>query len=233
MADSIGTASGFAPGALLLALVVVLGVGSQPAAAATINGEIELSYRGKALRGEELREAVVYFRPRVPVAASAGQYEMRMKGKRFEPAVLAVGQGSSVRFPNADPILHNVFSPTGDNRFDLGVYGAGDGADHVFEEPGLVRVYCNVHHEMFAHILVLDTPHVTRPQLDGSFSLEGIDSVDGELFVWHERARPWRRKLDAVPETPLSIEIKLRRPRVPEHMNKFGQPYDGSAEYGY
>src|SRR5690606_18316884 len=135
--------------------------------------------------------------------------------------------------PNADPILHNVFSPTGGNRFDLGVYGAGDGTAHTFEQPGLVRVYCNVHHDMFAHALVLDTPFVTRPELDGSFSLEGIDTVDGELFVWHERARPWRQRLDAAPEAPLSVEIKLRRPRVPNHVNKFGQPYGAAAEYGY
>lgn len=233
MADAIRSAARFFPCVLLPVLVILLAGTADGVAASTISGQIELNYRGKPLRGEELREAVVYFRPRVAVAAVVGDHEMLMKGKRFVPSVLAVGQGSSVRFPNADPILHNVFSPTGDHRFDLGVYGAGEGVAHTFEQPGLVRVYCNVHHDMFAHVLVLDTPFVTRPELDGSFSLEGIDTVDGELFVWHERARPWRQRLDAVPDAPLAVEIKLRRPRVPNHVNKFGQPYGAAAEYGY
>jgi hypothetical protein len=92
---------------------------------------------------------------------------------------------------------------------------------------GLVRVYCNVHHDMVGHVLVLDTPYITRPDASGSFRLELPGEVQGELYVWHERARLWRKALHAAPDQALKIELELNRPRVPAHMNKFGKPYGG------
>lgn len=201
--------------------------------AATLEGKVTLSLDGQPLRPEEAREAVVYFRPSAPVSLPAPTVvaEMKMERKQFLPRALAVVQGSTVRFPNFDPILHNAFSPPGPNRFDVGLYGRGESREHRFDKAGLVRVYCNVHHAMVGHVLVLDTPFFGRPDGAGQFRLELPDGVDGELFVWHERARLWRRK-GLKPSTAVTVDLDLSRPRVPEHMNKFGKPYGGQRR-GY
>ena len=201
--------------------------------AATLEGRVSLSLDGKALRAEEAREAVVYFRPTqsTPLTAPAEPVEMRMERKQFVPRALPVVQGSTVRFANFDPILHNAFAPAGAHQFDVGLYGKGEAREHRFDRPGLVRVYCNVHHDMVAHLLVLDTSYFVRPDATGQFRLELPDGLDGELFVWHERARLWRRK-NADLTSPVAVELDLSRPRVPPHMNKFGKPYGGQRS-GY
>jgi len=205
-----------------------------PLAAATLEGQVSLSLDGKPLRAAEASEAVVYFRPATPVkpAASAAPVEMRMEKKQFLPRALPVAVGSTVRFQNFDPILHNAFAPRGPQEFDVGLYGEGEGRDHVFERAGLVRVYCNVHHDMVAHVLVLDTPWFARPDAGGRFALEVPPGTSGELYVWHERARLWRRKIVAGEGEALAIDLALSRPSVPPHMNKFGKPY-GSQRGGY
>lgn len=197
-----------------------------PVHAAVIDGQVALRVDGKPLRAEEAREAVVYYRADglAPVDAS-GDFEMRTEGKAFLPRALPVPVGATVRFPNFDPILHNVFAGKGEQQFDLGLYGRGEGRSHVFAVPGLVRVYCNVHHDMVGHILVLDTPLFVRPDADGRFRIEVPDDANGELFVWHERARLWRRAVPGNAAQTLSVELDLSRPRVPPHTNKFGKPY--------
>lgn len=205
-----------------------------PVGAAVIDGRVVLRVDGKPLRAEEAREAVVYYRGAgLPAPDASGDFEMRTEGKAFLPRALPVPMGATVRFPNFDPILHNVFSGTGDSRFDLGLYGRGEGRSHVFDKPGLVRVYCNVHHDMVGHILVLDTAYFASPEADGSFRLDLPDNADGELFVWHERAKLWRQALPATTPQTLSVELDLSRPRVPPHTNKFGQPYGHDAAPDY
>jgi plastocyanin len=213
-------------------LAWLLAAGS--AAAATVEGQVGLSLDGKPLRAVEAGDAVVYFRPTVPVAPvpPAEPAEMRMQRKQFLPRALPVTVGTTVRFQNFDPILHNAFSPRGAHEFDVGLYGEGEGRTHTFMRAGLVRVYCNVHHDMVGHVLVLDSPYFTRPDAAGKFALEIPANVEGELFVWHERAKLWRRKLTTGSGGALAITLDLSRPRVPPHMNKFGKPY-GSQRAGY
>jgi plastocyanin len=204
------------------------------AAAAGMEGRVTLSLDGKALRSDQAREAVIYFRPAQAQAPSlTGEpVTMRMERKQFAPRALPITQGMTVRFENFDPILHNAFAPPGPNVFDVGLYGKGEIREHRFDRPGLVRVYCNVHHDMVGHILVLDTPYFTRPDSAGRFRMELPEDANGELFVWHERAKLWRRKFDGQVEGRVDVELDLSRPRVPPHMNKFGKPYGGQRS-GY
>lgn len=215
-------------------LLGLLWLFAAPAMCAGIEGRVALSLDGKPLRADEAREAVIYFRPSVPVPTlpPAEPVEMRMERKQFLPRSLAIVPGTTLRFENFDPILHNAFAPPGPHKFDVGLYGKGEARSHTFDRPGLVRVYCNVHHDMVGHVLVLDTPFFARPDGAGQFRLDVPEGTAGELFVWHERARLWRRKLDGQPAGAIAIELDLSRPRVPPHMNKFGKPYGGQRS-GY
>jgi len=151
--------------------------------AAALEGHVALVVDGKPLRAEEAADVVVYFRPAAATAVKppAVPYEMGTKRKQFVPRVLPVVIGSQVRFPNQDPILHNAFSTSKDNAFDVGLYGSGEEQVVTFTHAGYVRVYCNVHHSMVGHILVLDTPYFTHPGADGKFTFADLPSGRGDL----------------------------------------------------
>ena len=129
--------------------------------------------------GDDVGQAVIWLsgppaQPRPPV-----QTEIGTSKKEFSPHVLVVPVGSTVAFPNHDPFNHNVFSLSEENPFDLGLYGRGEARSVRFDQPGLVRVYCNVHAQMSALVLVRDSPWYTQPASDGSFTLGSVPP--GEL----------------------------------------------------
>jgi hypothetical protein len=159
---------------------------------------------------------------------------MVTRGKEFVPRVLAVPKGGRVHFPNADPILHNVFSVSAGNAFDLGLYKKGPGKEKTFESPGLVRVYCNVHQAMVAYVLVVNTPYFAAPAEDGSFVLTGLPKGAGKLTVWHEQTEPWTVsvQLPAGP-APITARIEVTRPQVPSHLDKSGKSYFSLSRDGY
>jgi plastocyanin len=234
---------------LLLAPLHLLG-------AEELRGRIELLAKGGKgpAKGSDVRQAIVYYEPAVsPSAASTAAsaasatsatsaasratektFEMVTRGKEFVPRVLAVPRGSRVLFPNADPILHNVFSVSAGNSFDLGLYKKGPGREKIFENAGVVRVYCNVHQAMAAYILVVDTPHFVNPAEDGSFVLTGLPKGAGKLTVWHEQTEPWTIsvQLPAGP-APITARIEVTRPQVPSHLDKSGKSYFSSSRDGY
>jgi len=202
-----------------------------PLAAEDLHGRIELLARGGKgpARGSDLRQAVVYFEPasRQPARSTEGSFEMATQRKTFVPRVLVIQRGSRVRFPNGDPILHNVFSVSSPNQFDLGLNRQGPGKEKRFDAAGVVRVFCNVHHDMVGYILVLDTPYFVSPNEAGDFALTGLPRGPGKLTVWHEQADPWttdvelpRRGADAV-----VARVEIVRPLIPAHLNKLGQSY--------
>jgi len=206
------------------ALLASIGLGVQ---AHDLSGSIEIFAAGQALRASEAEEAVVYFRPKQAVkpAPLPKPAVMTTRRKQFVPRVLAVPVGSSVRFPNEDTVLHNVFSRSVDNGFDAGLYAQGDGFIQTFASTGLVKVYCNVHHSMYAYILVLDTPFVTRPDREAKFVLTGLPAGEGDLVVYHDRGDPFRQSLDPARGDPVTARLDLDRRKVPQHTNKFGKPY--------
>lgn len=203
--------------------------------AASLTGQVSLLSNGKPLRASEAADAVVYFRPDAAHEAPAPlpAQSMHTRRKQFSPRVMAITPGTEVSFPNQDPILHNAFSTSPGNQFDTGVYGAGEGSAHVFTRPGLVKVYCNVHHAMSAHILILDVPWFTRPGADGRFELRDLPEGPGTLVVFHDRASAWQQRVEAgTIVAPIAVQLELTRRKVPPHMNKFGKPY-GRSGGGY
>ncbi len=184
-------------------------------------------------RGVDVRQAIVYFEPAggATVRAPAAPFTMATRKKQFAPRVLTVPRGSKVRFPNEDPILHNVFSVSPGNAFDLGLYRQGAGKEKELDEPGLVRVFCNVHHDMVAYVLVLNTPYFASPGADGTFILTGLPRGPGRLTVWHEQADFMTLDVQVPASQPTVARLEIVRPRVPPHLNKIGLSYSKRDRY--
>jgi plastocyanin len=115
------------------------------------------------------------------------------KRLEFHPQVLPVMVGTTVEFPNRDPLYHNVFSYSATKEFDLGRYPMNDSRSVTFNKTGVVRVYCDIHSEMNAIILVLPHPFFTVPQNDGTFVLSDVPPGKYVLVVWHGREEAGRR----------------------------------------
>ena len=113
---------------------------------------------------------------------------MTSKDKRFDPRILAVSAGASIRLPNMDSIYHNAFSLSPGNTFDLGLYRKGASRDVLLKVPGIVRVYCNIHPEMAASVVVVDGNAFAVVKPDGSFRIRGIPSGRREVHLWSDVA---------------------------------------------
>ena len=221
-----------------------------PARGAELSGRVVLIEKGRASTDPSIdaRRAVVWFEPEAkapvksavhPGSAAAGEggalqpvvVDMATVRKQFHPQVLVVPVGSTVRFTNQDPILHNAFSVSGRNAFDSGLVGPGKAREAVFKEPSVTRVFCNVHHAMFAHVVVVSTPHYTQPGAGGAFRLDRLPAGRGTLRVWHERGEAQALALTLPAAAPLDLRIEVTQPRVPPHKNKLGKSYSGGG-YG-
>ena len=110
------------------------------------------------------------------------------RGTRFDADVLIVPVGSTVEFPNSDPIFHNVFSLSKAQPFDLGFYPRGQSRSVKFNRPGIVQVYCHIHANMYAAIVVTASPWFAKPAGDGSFSFRGVPPGHYRLTAWHKIA---------------------------------------------
>jgi plastocyanin len=227
-----------ARGPLIHTLLSLLLSWALPLGAAEFSGKVALAEGGKPAAAEEYQDAVVYFVPATPVtplAPAPAPAEMQMQNKTFVPRVLPITVGTEVKFPNLDPILHNAFSTSTNNTFDLGFYAGGEAHTHRFADPGLVRVYCNVHHSMVAYVLVLNTPHFARVGAAGEFTLRDLPAAAGELYVWHPRAEVVKQSMDfAKAEIPPgAFSLALTQRRIPQHMNKEGKAYRRGRERSY
>jgi plastocyanin len=109
------------------------------------------------------------------------------RDESFVPRVAAISRGSTVDFPNLDSYFHNVFSLSRGVSFDLGRYPKGESRTRTFARPGLVKVYCHLHSEMSATIVVFDHPFYTSPSPDGSFVIDDVPAGRYRLSAWHER----------------------------------------------
>jgi plastocyanin len=208
-----------------------------PLAAATVTGKVELrdSQDPSVRKKLDYSGVVIWLEPIGAKPALPAQEHARMiqKNKTFTPHILAIPMGTTVDFPNFDPIFHNAFSNYDGKPFDLALYPPGTSRSVSFTRPGIVRVFCNIHAQMSAVIAVLDTPYFTVTKRDGSFEIASVPAGEYRLHVFHERAT--QATLDAaarrvtvsgqgdvpVAVIPISESGYIAIP----HMNKFGRDY--------
>jgi plastocyanin len=211
---------------------IVLGC---PGFAATLSGRVEVvDSRAPEVRQRHDYSGVAVWLEPVGAAPPPAPLHVRMlqKDKEFQPHLLIVTVGSTVDFPNLDPIFHNAFSNYDGQLFDVGLYPPGATRSILFSRPGIVRVFCNIHSSMSAVIVVLDTPLFAISKPDGRFEISGVPEGERDLTFFHERAtqaalRNAGRRVTiagervSVPPVAISETGYLSTP----HKNKYGQDY--------
>ena len=160
-------------------------------------------------------------------AAAAARPKIASKDKRFEPHVAAVPAGGTVSFPNLDGIYHNVFSLSEKARFDLGLYRNGAVRTMAFEHPGVVRIYCNIHPQMAALLVVMDGAIWAQAGADGTAVLPNVPAGKATVRAFDEKGGELSAAVD-VPASggvPLAIALDGSSWRETSHKNKYGKDY--------
>jgi plastocyanin len=207
------------------ALVLLAGFASTAAAGpvGSIAGKVSITEAdGKPAVGAEVIVYVVGFAE----PATTNTVSIAQKGRKFVPDLVAITVGEKVAFPNGDAFLHNVFSQSTARKFDLGSFKKGETKQKEFPAPGVIDVYCNIHPEMAATILVLPNRRHTRTRPDGTFTLEGVPTGTWTLFAYTRRAtKPVSSKVTVLADGETTIDLALQRGAEPEHLNKYGEKY--------
>ncbi len=131
------------------------------------------------------------------------------KGFRFLPHVVAVQTGSAIRFLNNDPEPHNVYSPEG--RYNLGTWPTGDTKDYVFKKAGVYSQLCNIHPDMLAFVVVLDTPYFAVTDEAGNYAIRNVPPGKYTLVVWHEKKDGLEREVTIEAGKPLKLDLVVEQ----------------------
>ena len=175
--------------------------------------------------------AIVYAEP-IDTAAprTPRRFALAQKNKAFQPRVLSIPLGSTVDFPNNDVIFHNVFSLSGPQPFDLGLYRAGESRSRTFVSPGVYRVFCNIHPQMTAFIVVAPTGFTALASTDGRFALD-LPVGRYRVTALSERASPVSTEITSVEGVSTAPELTLDESAwaFVQHSDKFGKSYPAAA----
>jgi plastocyanin len=162
------------------------------------------------------KDAVVWAEPVGPIPAFAAPVhhaEMIQVNLAFTPSLLPVLVGTTVDFPNRDTVYHSVFSFSRQQRFEIGLYGPGEIRSVTFHKVGLAKLFCNIHDQMRAFILVLPTPYFSTTEANGGFTIAKVPAGDYTVKVWNDRlqAAPQRVSVSAEGTTDLAFALRPKR----------------------
>ena len=204
----------------------------------TVKGHITLeASRGRAA---DKSSAVIWLNPLNPRSQSPSvgdppfpeHFRLTQKDKKFVPHILVVPVGAVVDFPNDDPFFHNVFSLFDGKRFDLGLYEAGTTRAVTFNAPGVCYIFCNIHPEMSAVVIVSESSYYAMSIPGSDFAIGNVPSGRYQLNVWYERCLPQTlkslsREVDISPSSFSVGEVRLVQSGdlLAKHKNLYGRDY--------
>jgi plastocyanin len=176
-----------------------------------------------------------------PTAEPPGKRpQVVQKNKTFHPHLTVVRVGSVVDFPNRDPFFHNVFSLFDGKRFDLGLYEAGATNSVRFDHVGVSYLFCNIHPEMSAVVVAVDTPYYGISDKSGTVRMANVPDGKYKLRVWYERSTPEELKtlartvnIGAGSRDLGAMAVTPDPAFTPAHKNKYGQDYAPPPKQGY
>jgi plastocyanin len=143
----------------------------------------------------ELTRSAVYLEGGESFPIGNVSVELKQQNRMFLPETLVIPVGATVSFPNLDPIFHNVFSFSRPSTFDLGNYPQGETRQVTFGKPGIVSVFCHLHSNMSASIVVAPSRWYASPEADGGYALKDVPPGNYTLVFWHKTAGFFRRKI--------------------------------------
>ena len=137
--------------------------------------------------GKPLADAAVFLESREQRLAfkPAGGAEMAQSKKQFDPRVLVVPAGTTVAFPNRDTVRHHVYSFSPAKTFEIKLYAGSDANPVLFDRPGIAVLGCNIHDNMAAWVVVVETPYYGRSTVAGTVALTNVTPGNYRLRVWH------------------------------------------------
>ena len=188
---------------LALASVLVLAAVSLGAAeTGTVRGKVVVAGQKSNANAVISIEA-----PGLKFAPAPEPIKIDQKGFRFIPHITVIAPGTTVRFLNNDPEPHNVYSPEG--RYNLGTWPTGATRDHTFDKPGIYSQLCNIHPDMLAYVVVLETPHFAVTDSTGSFEVGGVPPGKYLVWAWHEKKDGLEREITVEAGRVLDLDLVI------------------------
>jgi hypothetical protein len=215
------------------------------AEANAVTGDVVIDRAGAAAHthSKDFSQVVVWLTPvdgSAPFVKPTKPPRLVQENKTFTPHVLAVQVGTTVEFPNDDPFFHNIFSMYDGKRFDLGLYEAGTTRSVRFDRPGVSFLFCNIHAQMSAVVLALDTPYFATSDKAGRISIPDVPVGRYQLHVWYERSVPEKlapltRSVTISPDARSlgAIHVAENPNYSFSHKNKYGEDYVPPPDQGY
>lgn len=205
------------------------GATAVPATTGRVTGAVKIHKGSAEGRLKDDRSGVVVyldFEPDPEHAPPTAVHEIRQVEKAFTPAISAVVVGTEVGFPNDDKVFHNVFSLSKTKRFDLGLYKSGTTRTVVLSRPGVIDIYCNIHPEMWAKIVVAPNRHFAVTGPDGRFELRDVPPGTYPVVAWQTRGEPAQGEVTVTAGGVATLELVLvETPQSTIHTRKDGTPY--------
>jgi plastocyanin len=224
---------------LVLAVFLLATCGFLAAQDMTVSGRVNVIHKAK---GDHTSGDVVVSLTSTQAAEPAAPgptLRFVQKNKRFTPHLLAVTPGTQIEFPNMDPFFHDVFSIYRGKPFDLGLYESGAVRKVRFTQPGVSFIFCNIHPEMSAAVVVLKTSHFAITSRDGSFQIPRVAPGRYKLEVWSEsvseeelNAQSREVEIEAGENAPIQLTLHASGPSH-EHLNKYGEAYPANHPEKY
>ena len=188
-----------------VALVCLAGATALPIRAAAPDG-VDLHGMTR-VGGRPTPNVVVWLEaPNAPRAAQTGKVVLDQRNLAFSPRVLAVQVGTTVDFPNNDRVFHNVFSFRDGKVFDLGLYPIGTMRPVTFDKPGLSRIFCNIHPNMAAYVVAIDSPYFGVSDEAGAFTLPAVPPGPYTYHAWRAGRPELTGTWASAPDSPLEID---------------------------
>lgn len=216
--------------------LALLAAGSCLAQTVNVSGQVAITQNGHRGGGGAPNVAVwltpVDATPPIPKQ----HFQLLQKNKTFDPRVLVIPVGSLVDFPNKDPFFHNVFSLFEGKKFDLGLYEAGTSKTLSFDRQGISYIFCNIHPEMSAVIIVVKTPYSAVSDKSGHITIPNVPAGNYQMEVWYEGASPetlasLKRDVRVSPDASSlgTLKVEAAKTLAMDHKNKYGRDYDKPA----
>jgi plastocyanin len=117
-------------------------------------------------------------------ARPSGPLVISQRDTRFIPELAVAAVGQTIEFPNDDTVGHSVFSLSPTKKFDLGTYKRGVTRSVVIDQEGIVEIFCHIHEDMHARIVVLATPYYAVVGENGAFTVK-LPPGSYQVRLWH------------------------------------------------